>query len=105
MKHLLISTADLADRYTILLLKRNNGIAVDENLDQYKDLLRDVDYRHLHWINEVMWHVEEQMSTESDLRKIGVCAVVLRCMNLLRVRAKNEIAQQHDEAVERKSYG
>ena len=49
------SIADIADRYTILLLKRDNGLDVEEELQECKSHLDGVDYHELSKINGLMW--------------------------------------------------
>ncbi len=98
------SISEIADRYTILFLKRKHGIPVDENLTEYETVLQNVDYHNLYAINQIIWTIEEMITIETDLCKIGVFYLALRWANSRRVEAKNEIAKKHGGFVERKKY-
>ncbi len=98
------SIADIADKYTILRLKKVYGLDVEENLDEYECELMGVDFSELSQINRIMWHIEELISVEKDLRNVGNYCLDLRFLNLKRVEAKNKISENHGEHLERKSY-
>ncbi len=96
--------ADVADRYTILLLKLSHGLQIDEDLETYKKELEGVDYGDLAKINGRMWSVEELLSTDPPIDVLGSLCLRLRKWNLHRVEAKNRIAEEHGGPIERKTY-
>jgi hypothetical protein len=101
------SIADIADRYTILCIKVNHGSCsslIHKVVLECEEELKGVDISRLLSVNETMWGLEEEISIETDLRRIGVLCLTLRMFNLKRIEAKNKIARDHGEVEERKSY-
>ncbi len=96
--------ADVADRYTILLLKKSNGLEVDEDMGAYEKELEGVDYSELTMHNGMLWQVEDVLSTNLPLEMVGKLCLRLRALSTLRVEAKNKIAQKHGGPIERKTY-
>ena len=98
--------ADVADRYTILLLKLEHGLKVQEDLGPYIELLDwyAVDYTELMRINRRMWDLENEITAERDLARIGALYLALRKMTVKRVEAKNRIAQSVNQPQEAKNY-
>ena len=96
--------ADITDRYTILLLKQQHGIRIEEPLDVYKLACQNVDCQELLEINSLMWEIEEKISHATSLEAIGVMYLALRGLTRRRVEAKNRIAAKCHEPLEAKSY-
>ena len=98
--------ADVADRYSILVLKRFHELQIDEDLEAYERELGGVNYDFLSEINGLIWNLEEAISGEGETEKeeIGRLCLRLRELTKLRVEAKNKIAQEHGGPVERKTY-
>ena len=99
-----ISVAEIADKYTILLLKQEAGLIVHEDVQEYEKALQGVDWQELYAINQQMWDHEEIISTTTDLNSIGEHYLALRSLTLKRVAAKNKIAVQYGEHLEVKGY-
>lgn len=98
------SIADIADRYTILLLKRDNGLDVEEELQECKSHLDGVDYCELSKINGLMWDIEEKVTGEISLERVGVYYLALRGLTMRRAEAKNKITEEHGGHLEQKKY-
>ncbi len=101
--------AEVADRYTILLTKVQQGIEPVEILNDYAVELDNVDYKTLHSININMWMLEDEITKElgrsdKDYYKIGALYQQLRKLTIARMEAKNKIAAQHGGPIERKNY-
>lgn len=96
--------AELADRYTILKIKCDHGVVINEDLLRYESELRGIDTNELHKINLVMWYLEELISDTSDPYMIGVIYLVLRSLTKKRVQAKNKISKACGDPQEVKSY-
>ncbi len=96
--------ADVADRYTILLLKKAHGLQIDENLGAYEKELRGVNYEQLLLVNKSMWEVEELLSENITIGRVGQLCLRLREFSLQRTAYKNKIAQEHGGPIERKTY-
>ncbi len=98
--------AELADRYTILQLKRNHGLDVEEELEEATAALAfvDIDTDPLYRINKQMWYLEENITACKDVGMIGYFYGKLRALGILRMLAKNDIAEKHGGHLERKSY-
>jgi len=96
--------AEVADRYTILLIKKEHGLNVDEDLEQYKSALRGVHTLSLYIINKAMWVLEDAISVECNMASIGATYLELRKLTLERTTAKNKIAAEHGGPIERKNY-
>ena len=96
--------ADVVDRYTVLILKDQNGIPVKEELEQYRKCCMNLEWKELLRINSLMWKLEEMISDETDLATIGALYLALRGLTKRRVEAKNQIAVKHQQPPEVKSY-
>ncbi len=100
--------ADVADRYTILLTKVNEGIEPTEILNDYAKELDGVDYKKLHSINISMWVLEDEITKElkqtANYYNIGVMYKDLRKLTVERMEEKNRIATEHGGPIERKNY-
>ena len=99
-----LTQAELADRYTILCLKREHGLPVEEDVSQYAAELMQVDCSELLTVNRRMWELEDQISQTTDLAEIGALYLELRAWTLQRVAAKNRIAERCGEPREVKGY-
>ncbi len=112
-----LSIADAVNRYTILLLKKANGLDVDEELRTCRNYLQanKVD----HWdyelarINGLMWDVENKISEfeerdfdllESEFLSLAEYCIDLRKLNKKRIAAKNKISEEHGGYLEQKNY-
>lgn len=100
------TTADLVDRYTILLLKQEHGQDHIAELAEIKNGGKPdgIDYSLLLQINRLMWNIEEKISSTTDIAMLGAYCLSLRHLNMLRIVAKNVIASGCEEPTEVKSY-
>jgi CRISPR/Cas system-associated protein Cas7 (RAMP superfamily) len=99
--------ADVADKCTILLIKILHGLDVSIRelgvyLEECKENNINIDC--LHIINRNIWMIEEDITKETKLEKIGKLYLELRTLNMLRVNEKNKIAKEHSEPMELKKY-
>ncbi len=107
---MIMSLAEILDRYSILLLKSEYGLAVDDELAEYAEKVDSldptllVDFHKLSGINRKMWQLEELVTRETDLEKIGAYCLALRGLTVLRTKQKNLINSEQDNPRERKSY-
>lgn len=101
-----MTPADLADRYTILLIKQEHNLDVAEELAAVATevVALAIDFSELLQINRIMWRLEELASRERDLECLGVFHLALRQMTLARTKAKNDIAYIHGGFRELKDY-
>lgn len=97
------STSETLDKYTVLLIKKKHGLKVDNELRDYEAAKIEFNQK-LYNINCLMWDLEEMISNETELDKIGAHYLALRWMNSKRTKIKNKIAEEHDEPLERKRY-
>lgn len=84
-----IEIKDLADRYTILMLKLHHGVKVQEELDAYLKELPDIDedlLDDLYTANAMVWELEKD---------IGEIALEIRSWNNKRNDIKNKIAEKY----------
>ena len=100
-----VPPADLADRFTILLLKLAHGLDVREELDAYRHDFRawwavpgvDEAVMGLFAVNAAIWQLEWQVRQgregELSLEDVGRRALRIRDHNAERVRLKNRIAE------------
>jgi hypothetical protein len=96
--------AVLADKFTILTLKLERGLDVKDEWNAYREAVGDLDVDELMNINLQMWNLEELISVETDLAKIGAYYLALRGMTAQRIAAKNAIAKRYGEYLEVKDY-
>ena len=97
--------AELADKYTILLLKKEHGFNVTEQLNLISPLVVRVPTLNLYEINKKMWNLEEKItSNQHDLALAGKLYLELRELSLQRVNAKNKIAKYWGEPMEDRKY-
>ena len=105
-----MSVPELVDRYTILYLKQENKIDVKEQLIKFRHEVQfkaKVDPKlvdRLYKVNRKMWAIEEWAESGVSLRVMGLLFKRQRMLNKKRVAIKNEIAKQHGEIIEKKSY-
>ena len=99
--------SDLADRYTILKIKKENGLKVEKELQAYQGEVKDIDpnlLEKLYTVNKAMWVMEDIISEIKDRLEIGVKYMWLRRMTLVRNKVKNEITKKHGGFKELKKY-
>ncbi len=101
------SPAEVIDRYTILLLKYQNGINVEKELAPYLEAV--VDYAEmysdrLYDINSRMWELEDRITEEGNLKKVGALYMQLRDLTLQRMEVKNEITKKYGGFKEKKNF-
>lgn len=102
---MLMSKADLADKYTILLLKKEHGVEVSNALlSTMKEELDGINLQTLLSINHMMWVMEDLISDLADESLIGKAYLFLRELTVKRMEAKNVIAKQFDQPTEQKTY-
>jgi hypothetical protein len=98
-----MTTAEVADKYTILCLKQMAGLPVGD-LHEYTKALENIDFTELFKINREMWDLEDRITQETNLEMIGIHYLALRDLTQQRVIAKNKIALQCGEHFEVKGY-
>lgn len=96
--------ADVADRYTILLIKVVKHIEPATILDGFQAELTSVDYKKLSKINSRMWELEDAITAACGMAEIGALYLELRELTKQRVEEKNRIAAEHGGPMERKNY-
>ena len=108
-----LSIGDLADKYSILLIKEEKGLDVQEELDVFEPKYRS---KALLKINREMWNIENEITKELGLVPpehqlsdktfiaLGLSCYHLRKLNRLRVAAKNKINEENGGYIERKNY-
>lgn len=93
-----MSAADMADRYTILRIKRANGLDVEKELTEMKETIPLFDpnvLKSLQEANQQIWNAE---------RGIGHLALISREWNGRRAKIKNKIAAEHNQPEDPKNY-
>lgn len=101
--------AEVADKYTILLIQIKHNHSIYQDIKSYEQLLAGTQVETLLAINTSIWDIEEIITEELrnqvvDYSSVGAYYSVLRILNLQRVKAKNKIATQHSEPTEMKTY-
>lgn len=101
--------AELADKYTILMIKREHAFEVEDEMlslsQQVPQSLNWIGMRELFKINSKMWDLEEEITANvEDLETVGRLYLELRELSLQRVDAKNKIAREHGEPEEDRKY-
>lgn len=103
---MIMSTADLIDRYTILLLKadRIGGPEIEEELEVFEEDVRRCPINitkyinELHAVNSTIWHLEADLRAGREgkltLEEIGRRAIQIRDYNKKRLAIKNAITEQ-----------
>ena len=105
-----IKSCDLADRATILRVKRENGLPVDEELAEFEEAISHIDpelVSSLHEVNKQMWEKERFITSLFEGRSYHIAGMAykdLRELNLLRNEIKNKIAAKYDRFPELKDY-
>lgn len=93
------SPGDLADRYSILVLKKEIGLPVNDELNEIKEELKiffrtdgvsDL-FNELLKSNRKQWELEDELRTSSSLEEAGSTALKIRECNSNRVTLKNKI--------------
>lgn len=89
-----IGIGDFIDRYTILLIKKDNGLIVNE-LDEYIEKSKDLDKEYFNYfknllfeINLKLWHLENLK--RSDINNINISKLITH-FNDIRSFTKKEI--------------
>ncbi len=95
--------SEVADRYTILAIKKHNGMNV-EIPDAYVTELIGVDVSELYKINATMFRLEDMIKVEESVEKVGAFYLALRWMSHKRMLEKNRIAEQFGQTKEVKNY-
>lgn len=95
--------SDIADKYTILLLK-NERLGTEYELDSYlENIPPEIDsYIHdLYHVNGLIWDLESDIRKCKDdqlgFEEIGRRAVEIRNLNSKRIDIKNKIAREFGE--------
>ncbi len=102
---------EIADKATILKVKQNKGLPVDEQFAEYEEDIKRVPkelFDNLYKINLFMFEMEDVISQAFELRNYemaGHLYHVLRGLTHERTKAKHSIAKICDEPLEVKKYG
>ena len=102
---------EIADKASILKVKHSKGLPVNEQLAEYEEDIKKVPkelFDKLYEINLFMFEMEDVISRAFELRNYemaGHLYHVLRGLTHERTKAKHEIAEIRDEALEVKQYG
>ena len=92
------SIAELADRFTILKIKKANGMEVEDEISEILEVLPIIDRKllsDLQKANQTIWNLE---------REVGVHAMESRVWNDERARIKEEINNKHGGFSDPKNY-
>jgi len=109
---MLMTNGELLDKYSILLIKNKHGLPVEKEVQeccQEADGLLQGKYikqqfNELYRVNNLMWILEDAISTKEDLDSIGVLCLALRSLKMDRNRIKNAIHDRYCEPTEHKKY-
>ena len=102
---------EIADKASILKVKKEKGLKVDGHYERYMREVKDVPkelFDRLHSVNLAMFDIEEAISRTFELREYemaGYLYYVLRGMTHLRTEAKHAVAKWAGELPEVKRYG
>lgn len=100
--------AEIADRFTILVLKSEAGLQVEKELHKFQKETEDVPddlMDKLYVVNAKMWEIEEQAEhSKENIVNAGELFIKQRELNKERVAIKNEISNHFNENRELKSY-
>lgn len=102
---------EIADKATILKVKKSKGLPADEQLAEYEEDIERVPkelFDNLYEINLFMFEMEDVISKAFELRNYemaGHLYHVLRGLTHERTKAKHNIAKIFDEPLEVKKYG
>ena len=99
--------SDLADRYTILKVKKEKGLPVDEELEIYKKEIEFISkplLAKLYAVNKEMWELEDTISGFIFASDIGKAYRLLRESTLIRNKIKNKITEKYGGFAELKKY-
>lgn len=100
----MMTTAEEADAYTILLLKKEHGLDVTIPEESKEFNKEDSNCAELYRINSMMWEIEDLISKERDFAKIGLLYLALRYLTGCRVKEKNRISKMYGDTLELKDY-
>ena len=98
------SYGEITDKYTILLIKQRNGLVVSDELEEIGKVTKDIDYDELYEINTKCWRLEEMISEERNLEKIGAYHLALLWLGHKRTTEKNRITEKYGGHTEQKKY-
>ncbi len=102
---------ELADKATILQVKRGKGLDVREHYDRYMKATESIPKQlmnELYKVNLVMFDMEDMISQTFELgnyEMAGHLYHVLRGMTHVRTKAKHAVAKWAKEPLEVKKYG
>src|SRR3990167_4302981 len=102
---------EIADKASILKVKQSKGLPVNEQLAEYEEDIKKVPkelFNKLYEINLFMFEMEDVISKAFEMKNYemaGHLYHVLRGLTHERTKAKHEIAEIRDEALEVKQYG
>lgn len=96
---------ELVDRYSIACLKYDKTQANKEELDFYKECLKNYDMEliseelaKLYKIHSQIWHLESLLKSgkenELELAELGRRAIAIRDLNNYRIKLKNTMAEK-----------
>lgn len=98
IRHLNIQPSDMADRVTILKIKRQHELEVQEELDSFLSEMPDIDQAFLDELFDVnlqIWNLEAQ---------VGKMAFDIRKLNTRRTEIKNEITKKYGGYKDQKKF-
>lgn len=102
---------EIADKASILKVKKDKGLDVSEHYDRYMKAVKDVPrelFDKLYEVNLFMFDMEEVISQAFELKNYemaGHLYHVLRGLTHERTKAKHEVARWAKEPLEVKKYG
>ena len=95
-----MQVSDILDRYTILKIKKENGLDVEEELKVYEKEIFEKDYGNtfgLYEVNKLIWEKMDEFIGESkDLAVIGKLSLEVEALNLVRNKIRNAITKHYD---------
>lgn len=101
--------SEVADKFTVALIKLREGLPTEKIVEDYRRVLAKSKVSEeivdeLYEINYKMWRLEELITEEVALDKIGAYYLALRWMSHKRTEKKNEIADKYGGHREYKRY-
>jgi len=104
---MLMTKSYIADHWSILRVKKDHGLPVDEELDIFEKEIQDVPVKmlsELYRINGEMFPIHDLIVDSNDLEKLGRWTKDLLRLNAERVRVRSEVGKVFGDFLEYKTY-
>lgn len=104
---MLMTKSYIADHWSILRVKKDHGMPVDEELAIFEKEIQDIPaiaLSELYRINGAMFPIHDLIVDSKDLEKIGEWTQELLRLNAERVRIRSEVGKVFGDFLEYKTY-